>query len=48
MIPVLGRQRQAEFEDSLVYTVSSGSARNMQKDLVSENNKTKKGGRNCS
>jgi hypothetical protein len=40
LIPALGRQRQAEFEASLVYRVSSRTARAIQRNPVSKN-KTK-------
>jgi hypothetical protein len=39
LIPALGRQRQAEFEASLVYRVSSRSARAIQRNPVSKNQK---------
>jgi hypothetical protein len=44
LIPALGRQRQAisEFKASLVYRVSSKTARDIQRNPVSKNeNKTK-------
>jgi hypothetical protein len=42
LIPALGRQRQAEFEASLVYKVSSTTARAIQRNPVLKNkNKTK-------
>lgn len=40
LIPELGRQRQAEFKASLVYTASSGSARAIQWDCVLEGRQT--------
>jgi hypothetical protein len=40
-IPALGRQRQAEFEASLVYKVSSRTARATQKNPVSKNQTNK-------
>ena len=45
MIPVLGRQRQVgfcEFQASLVYRVSSGTARATQRNPVSKNKEKKK------
>jgi hypothetical protein len=43
LIPALGRQRQeAEFEASLVYRVSSRTARDAQRNPVSEKNKERK------
>jgi hypothetical protein len=44
LIPALGRQRQAisEFEASLVYKVSSRTARATQRNPVSKNQKKKK------
>ena len=42
MIPALGRQRQADFEASLVYRVSSRTARATQRNPDSKNQKKKK------
>jgi hypothetical protein len=45
LIPALGRQRQgqiSEFEASLVYRVSSRTARAIQRNPVSKNQKKKK------
>ena len=44
LIPALGRQREAdfEFEASLVYRVSSRTARATQRNRVSRNQKKKK------
>jgi hypothetical protein len=43
LIPALGRQRQVDFKTSLVYKVSSRTARVIQRNPVSKNkNKTKK------
>jgi hypothetical protein len=41
LIPALGRQRQPEFEASLVYKVSSRTARATQRNPVSKNKKQK-------
>jgi hypothetical protein len=45
LIPALGRQR--EFEDSLVYRVSSRTARATQRNPVSKNKQTNKQKRKC-
>jgi hypothetical protein len=42
LIPALGRQRQADFEASLVYKVGSRTARTIQRNPVSKKNKTQK------
>jgi hypothetical protein len=42
LIPALGRQRQAEFNDSLVYRVSSRTARATQRKSALKNQKKKK------
>jgi hypothetical protein len=44
LIPALGRQRQmdSEFQASLVYRVSSRTARAIQRNPVSKNQKTKR------
>ena len=46
LIPALGRQRQADFEleASLVYKVSSRTARAIQRNPVLKNQKKKKSG----
>jgi hypothetical protein len=41
LIPALGRQRQVNFQASLVYKVSSRTARDTQKNPVSKNQKPK-------
>jgi hypothetical protein len=46
LIPALGRQRQAEFEDSLVYKVSSRIARATQRNPVSKNKNQNKTNQN--
>jgi hypothetical protein len=42
LIPALGRQRQASFEASLVYRVSSRIARTIQRNPVSKNKNNNK------
>jgi hypothetical protein len=42
LIPALGRQRQVNFEASLVYRVSSRTARAIQRNPVSKNKKQTK------
>jgi hypothetical protein len=42
LIPALGRQRQVDFEASLVYRVSSRTARATQRIPVSKNKKKTK------
>jgi hypothetical protein len=48
LIPALGRQRQVDFEASLVYRVSSRTARAIQRNPVLKNQKKKKKKKSCS
>lgn len=42
LIPVLGRQRRAGFEASLVYKVNCSTGKTTQRNLVPKKSKTKK------